>query len=122
MVKNTRKPIIAVDFDNTLFETDFKNVLSVNNDLISFLKSIRNEIILILWTCRTGNLLNQAIETCKNKGLYFDCINCNHKSVPFKTSNKIYADIYIDDKGFTNKNCKTEICELLKNTPKFIKI
>lgn len=61
----------------------------------------RNGDKLILWTCRRGVYLAQAVKWCKNKGLEFDAIN---KNLPesIETYNgdtrKVFADIYIDDK------------------------
>lgn len=57
---------------------------------------------MILWTNRTGEPLNAAIELCKKNGLEFDAVNDNVQKVKndFNTySRKITADIYIDDKA-----------------------
>lgn len=96
--------IIAVDFDGTLCEDAFPGIGQPNWPLILFLKEKQREgSKLILWTCRCGNALNEAVSWCKKHGLVFDAVNAN---VPENIlqhggsdSRKIYADIYIDDRA-----------------------
>lgn len=79
---------------------------------INVLKYVINEqvsgSIIILWTCREGKYLKDAVDWCKNKGLIFDYVNENCKeALKFCENNygkgvisrKIFADIYIDDKS-----------------------
>ncbi len=58
---------------------------------------------LILWTCRNGDALLEAIKFCENYGLMFNYINENTKEVLDNyggiDNRKITADIYIDDKA-----------------------
>lgn len=103
----SNKKIVAVDFDGTLTKKDnriwigrnrYRNdIMEPNDIIINSIKKYRNSIYLILWTCRTGKALRDAIVFCYKQGIYFDAINKN--IVRYKTSNKIMADIYIDDKG-----------------------
>ena len=97
--------IIAVDFDGTLFETDFPKIISPKWDVISWCKQKREEgNTLILWTCRQRKRLKEAIKACKEVGLEFDYVN-NHTKESIKKYGwsihgcKIAADIYLDDKA-----------------------
>ena len=65
-------------------------------------KEKENGAILILWTCRSGQDLVEAVELCERIGLTFDYVNENAKESLFgyaRDSRKIYADEYIDDKA-----------------------
>ncbi len=100
-----RKTIIAVDFDGTICANKFPHIGEILPHVKQTLKKLCEEdYILILWTCRTDLLLEQAIEFLKDNDIYelFSCINTNYSDLPFKTSCKIYADYYIDDKSISN--------------------
>lgn len=57
---------------------------------------------IILWTCRDGQRLKEAVNFCAIHGLRFNAINQNvpqgMKMLGYN-SRKIYADVYIDDKA-----------------------
>lgn len=98
--------IYAVDFDGTLCRgSRYPTIGQPNYYLIEFLKERRNQgDIVILWTCREGSLLEDAVSWCKRYGLEFDCINENteYNKKRFKNdSRKIFADYYIDDRNMT---------------------
>jgi hypothetical protein len=60
----------------------------------------RNGAKLILWTCRTGALLDAAVSWCKDEGLTFDAVNENLPEIieAFGSdTRKIFANEYIDD-------------------------
>jgi hydroxymethylpyrimidine pyrophosphatase-like HAD family hydrolase len=90
--------IIAVDFDGTLQINKKPNL-----QLMAKLKSAqRRGGIVILWTCREGKSLREAVEFLYNNGFSPNYINCNCPQALKKMghdSRKIYADVYIDDKG-----------------------
>lgn len=59
---------------------------------------------LILWTCRSGRLLQDAVEWCSERGIVFDAVNENLPDIIEYfggDTRKVYAHEYIDD-----KNCK----------------
>lgn len=95
--------VIAIDFDGTLCKNKYPLIGRANTRLIGLLKKNKAKgDTLILWTCRVGKELEQAIEWCKGYGLEFDYVNENCKSFVDKYGNdtrKIGADLYIDDKG-----------------------
>lgn len=95
--------IIAVDFDGTLCTNKWPEIGEPNESLMKYLND-RQEAgdKIILWTCRTGNLLDNAVDWCKVHGLTFDAVNYNLPEIIEKfgtDSRKIYADEYIDDKN-----------------------
>ncbi len=96
-----RPKIIAVDFDGTICENKFPYIGTLKPDVITVLARLKQEgVLLILWTCRQGEALQEAITVCQSNGIEFDAVNENVKELPFQTSNKIYADIYLDDRSF----------------------
>lgn len=95
--------IIAVDFDGTLCENNYPQIGEPNKELIGKLVHSRtNGNKIILWTCREEELLEDALNWCKEQGLEFDAINDNIdeiKQMYKHNSRKITADIYVDDKS-----------------------
>lgn len=100
----TKSMIIAVDFDGTLCDNKYPEITNPNTKLIDYLIKCRNAgDKIILWTCREGELLNKAVEWCKEQGLEFDAINDNlqeHKEKYQNNCRKVFADRYIDDKNW----------------------
>ena len=97
----TRK-IIAIDFDGCLVKSQWSGVGPPNLDVIQLaLDEKARGAALILWTCRTGQYLEDAVRTCKQYGLEFDAINDNlPETVEFyggSNCRKIVADEYWDD-------------------------
>ncbi len=95
--------ILAVDFDGTVSLGQYPNTGPVNTRLVQFLKQ-RKQMgdKLILWTCREGTSLQNAIDFCRLNELEFDAINDNLPEIIEKygaNSRKISCDYYIDDKA-----------------------
>lgn len=90
--------IIAVDYDGTL-EINGK----LNHELIKRLKKEQNKRnIVILWTCRDGKRLIEAVNNLKKVGFMPNYINDNAPQTIHQLGynpRKILADIYIDDKN-----------------------
>ena len=96
--------VIAVDFDGTLFKTEYPKIVEPIINVINFCKNRKDcGDKLILWTCRTGKELEDAISECKKFGLIFDEVNNNLtervKLFDGNDSRKVGADLYIDDKS-----------------------
>ena len=107
--------IIAIDFDDTLFQyvppadgsPDYSgrpgSIGRPNEALIPLLRTARKDgDQIILWTCREGKALQEAVDACKAHGLEFDAVNDNLeelKQLYGNNSRKISADLYIDDKA-----------------------
>lgn len=96
--------IYAVDFDGTLCESKFPGIGAPNIFLINHLTKRRDQgDKVILWTCRCGSWLREAVEWCRQHGLEFDAVNENlPETIEWLgrvESRKIHADVFIDDKA-----------------------
>lgn len=95
--------IIAVDFDGCLCTNAWPDIGQPNRQLIRMLKTARSKgNKVILWTCREGKLLQDAVKWCERQGLRFDALNENLPEMNALYGNncrKIGADVYIDDKA-----------------------
>ena len=96
--------VIAVDFDGTLCESAYPNIGKANFQLIKGLieEQKMNGAKLILWTCRVGEDLEEAIKWCKARGLKFDAVNENLPELIDRFGGdprKIFADVYLDDRS-----------------------
>ena len=94
--------IIAIDFDNTLFKTKWPDILEPIWEVIERAKEEqRNGAKLILWTCRCGEYLDEAVVACRLVGLIFDAVNENlPESIEMfdgTNSRKVFANEYWDD-------------------------
>lgn len=108
--------IIAVDFDGTLCENKWPEIGEPNKELIAYLKERQAAgDKLVLWTCRVGEILKNAIEWSAEQGIIFDAVNENLPEIvsSFGTdTRKIFANEYIDDRNFTFLS-QTDRMELL---------
>ena len=98
--------IIAVDFDGTIVEHRYPAIGKERPGAIDTLKRLVKEgNRLILWTVREGELLEEAVQYCRSRGLEFYAINSNvPQSELFLSSTKtvagkVSADVYIDDRN-----------------------
>ncbi|HBZ34144.1 MAG TPA: hypothetical protein DEO38_03480 [Bacteroidales bacterium] len=93
--------IIAVDFDGTIVEHAYPKIGREKPFAISTLKKLQQDghHQLVLWTVREGDLLREAVEFCKQRGLEFYAVNSNYpEELPeHRASRKISADLFIDD-------------------------
>ena len=95
--------IIAVDFDGTLCTDCYPKIGTPNYPLLWLLRQLRKQgKQIILWTCRCGERLEEAVVWCREQGLEFDAVNANVAQTieAYGTeSRKVSADVYIDDKA-----------------------
>lgn len=95
--------IIAIDFDGTIFETEYPKILRPILPVIEMAKARKAAgDKLILWTCREGPELDAAVEACRGYGLEFDAVNDNLPEMKEQWGNnprKVAADVYWDDKN-----------------------
>lgn len=101
--KKRLRKVIAIDFDGCLCKDMWPVIGEPNWDVIHFAKQKQHDgAALILWTCRCEELLDEAVEWCKEHCLIFDAINENlSERVEYYgiESRKISADEYWDDKA-----------------------
>ncbi len=93
---------IAVDFDGTIVEHQYPKI---GKDLLFAFETLKelqkHGALLILWTFRAGEELDEAVAYCLSKGIEFYAINKNYPEELFdeSISRKINADVFIDDKN-----------------------
>ena len=99
-----KKLIIAVDFDGTLVEDKWPEIGEAILPALALVKQWRDTgHSLILWTCRHGKELADAVGYLHtNFGITFDKVNENIDETVEKygcNPRKITADIYFDDRS-----------------------
>lgn len=99
--KPSDKLILAVDFDGTIVDDAFPKIGKVKPNAIESIKYLQSfGVQIILWTCRDGEYLKQALAFLLANGVKVTKANDNSDSINFKPSKKIYADYYLDDRSF----------------------
>lgn len=96
--------VIAVDFDGTIVEHKYPHIGKELPFAIATLKRLQAERhLLILWTVREGDLLDEAVEFCRKRGLEFYAVNANHPDENAQehcyACRKPKADLFIDDRN-----------------------
>ena len=116
--KQTRPQIWAIDFDGTLHFGRFPNIGPPNEELIAALRIAKTMgVLLILWTSREGEVLNEAVEWCRDHGLEFDALNDNIAGTTELfgyNSRKVGADLYIDDRAMPWKKGGEALSNLIQ--------
>lgn len=102
--------VIAIDFDGTLCENKYPEIgLPRWGVIFKALSEQENGAALILWTCRTGKELNDAVDACAKWGLTFDAVNKNLPSWVDTWNNdprKVGATEYWDDRAKSTTDAK----------------
>ena len=118
------KVIVAVDFDGTITtEPDMDPYRDLElsegrKEALEYLHDVGCE--LLLWTCRTGDALSEALSFLHNHeiGYLFKAINNHHPEVLDKypeVARKIAADFYVDDKSIMGELDWGKVCDFIKN-------
>lgn len=96
--------LIAVDFDGTIVEHRYPEIgpeIPFATETLRML--IRDQHNLILWTVREGQLLEDAIEWCKKRGIEFYAVNKDYPEEEKENNNhfsrKLKVDVWIDDRN-----------------------
>lgn len=96
--------IIKIDFDGTIVEDKFPQIGDPLPGAIDVILDLQNSgYHLILWTCRNGTHLEDAVSFLRYRGIVFDVVNRSHPQNPFahlQPGPKPYAHYHIDDKNF----------------------
>jgi hypothetical protein len=95
---------IAVDFDGTIVEHKYPEIgreIPFATDTLRHLIQDRHQ--LILWSCREGQLLQDAIDWCHERGVDFYAVNNDYPEETIENSNhfsrKLKVDMFIDDRN-----------------------
>lgn len=96
-------PIAAVDFDGLLVENKFPEIGKIRQCMFDAIKSLQERgWKIILWSCRTEDMLSEAVAFCTNHGLLPDAVNENIEEVKEYfggDTRKVFANIYLDDRN-----------------------
>lgn len=92
--------IIAIDFDGTIVESAFPKIGKIKPNAERVIKRLFGEgHKIIIWTCRPIN--NKGLDEMKkwldDNDIPYHKINENIEDLGMTTSNKVCADVYIDD-------------------------
>lgn len=111
---------IAVDFDGTIVEhryPDIGNEIPFATETLRMLIEERHK--LILWSCREGQLLDDAVAWCKERGVVFYAVNSDYPEEKRENNNhytrKIKADLFIDDRNVGGLPDWGEIYNMIHN-------
>ena len=114
---------IAVDFDGTIVEHRYPAIGRELPFATATLRQLQKEmpdLHLILWTVREGQLLDDAVAWCRERGLEFYAVNANYpeelpSAVP-TGCRKVTADLYIDDRNLGTLPSWAAIYRLITGT------
>lgn len=98
--------IIAVDFDGTIVEHAYPAIGKPIPFAIETLIRLQQEgHRLILWSVREGQLLQEALDYCAERGLRFFAANENYPGEDRTAApRKLTADLFIDDRNLGGLN------------------
>ncbi len=96
--------VIAVDFDGTIVKHRYPKIGEEIPFAIDTLKALQKDgHLIIMWTFRAGERLDEAVQFCRDRGFEFYAINRSYPEEVFEIENssrKINADLFIDDRNF----------------------
>lgn len=94
---------IAVDFDGTIVSHRYPAIGTERPFAVDTLKMLQQEgHKLILWSVREGQLLDDAVEWCRQRGLEFFAVNRDYpeeRTSDHGYSRKLKVDLFIDDRN-----------------------
>jgi trehalose-6-phosphatase len=73
------KTIISVDFDGTIANVHFPHIIGEVPDAIETLKELQKHYLIVVWTCRNGSGLEDAVKWMEELGFKPDAVNENPK-------------------------------------------
>ncbi|TDN81825.1 hypothetical protein DET49_12621 [Salegentibacter sp. 24] len=110
--------VIAVDFDGTIVDNKYPEIGKPKLFAVETLKKLQEDgHRLILWTYRTGDKLEEAVQFCEQRGIEFYTVNKSYPEEVYdkSISRKILADIFIDDRNIGGMWGWGEIYQRLKD-------
>jgi hypothetical protein len=95
---------IAVDFDGTIVEHKYPEIGREIPFAVDTLKMlIKDHHRVILWSVREGQLLEDAVNWCKERGIEFYAVNRDYPEESTENnqhfSRKLKVDVWIDDRN-----------------------
>ena len=99
---NNNSKTIAIDFDGTIVEHAYPSIGKEMLFAFATIKELHKKgHKLILFTYRTGSLLDEAVEYCRQNGVEFYAVNKNYPEEEYSehVPRKLNVDIFIDDRN-----------------------
>ena len=95
---------IAVDFDGTIVTHEYPQIGKERPFAIQTLKMLQQDgHKLILWSVRKDELLEDAVQWCRERGLEFYAVNKEYPEEEMQNnifySRKLKVDLWIDDRN-----------------------
>jgi hypothetical protein len=96
--------LIAVDFDGTIVEHRYPEIGEEKPFAVQTLRMlIADHHRLILWSVREGELLDEAVNWCRERGIEFYAVNRDYPEETLDNndhfSRKLKVDVFIDDRN-----------------------
>lgn len=99
----TKQLTLGIDFDGTIVTEAFPNIGEIKPKTIELMKRAKDEgHLVIVWTARSGKLLEDAIEFLNENNVPYDYINENPEdeyAIRGEQGRKIFCDFYLDDRA-----------------------
>ncbi len=95
---------IAVDFDGTIVEHRYPAIGKEKPFAVAAIKQLIDEgHRFILWSVREGELLEEAVKWCEERGIMFVAVNRDYAEEKKENnehfSRKLKVDLFIDDRN-----------------------
>lgn len=101
--KQHGKLIIAVDFDDTLRDWKMGDHATYTK-VMNLLKACKQTgAYVVIFTACNSDRYGEIKDYCSVMGLEIDSINQNPLELPYGNQNKIYANIFLDDRAGLNE-------------------
>ncbi|WP_418992195.1 hypothetical protein [Alistipes sp.] len=88
---------IAVDFDGTVVTHAYPQIGEEIGAEPVLRELVANGCRLILYSMRSGRLLDEAVEWFREREIPLYAVNANPRQAAWTSSPKVYANLYIDD-------------------------
>lgn len=90
--------MVCVDFDGTCVKHEYPKIGEDVPNAVNVLKKLNeNQVKIILWTIRSGEFLQEAVNWFVERDIELWAVNKNPQQRFWSKSPKAYALVYIDD-------------------------
>lgn len=99
------KYVLCIDFDHTLCNSDYPKCGDEIKPICDYIRYIQQTpyMEIILWTCRSGDTLIDAIKWCKEHGITIHQVNRQgyFDDTLYTESRKVFCNCLIDDTSYS---------------------
>lgn len=94
----SKNKIVCLDFDGTCVVHEYPKIGEDVPNAVNVLRKLNeNEVKIILWTIRSGEFLQSAVDWFAEREITLWAVNKNPQQRFWSKSPKAYAPVYIDD-------------------------